>query len=265
MATIKKKKYSDNSNFYTENFANFWDSTQSWGPDANALNLCRYYEQIVSNGNKTLLDIGCGTGNFALYFLQKSYTVTGLDLSEEMLRHARKKTESFIKNGKAKFIQGDARYFKFNTKFALATCFGWCLNHLDGEEDLENLFRSTFNAVEEGGYFFFNFLTEKGFANRNYVRTSDSEKQSSTECWLYHPETEKVSHKFSGFIQSSLGKYYVRFQQTLTLNFHKSITIKRLLSKTGWKEIYFSLPYKPSNPIPSTDEVTPCAWCVAKK
>ena len=39
----------------------------------------------------TLLDLGCGTGEFSIRFLRDGFSVTGVDLSEKMLDIAEKK------------------------------------------------------------------------------------------------------------------------------------------------------------------------------
>ncbi len=39
-----------------------------------------------------ILDLGCGTGNFSIKLAKQDYSVTGIDISTEMLRIARKKS-----------------------------------------------------------------------------------------------------------------------------------------------------------------------------
>lgn len=43
-------------------------------------------------GAKTILDLGCGTGDHAIALTKLGYVVTGLDLSADMIDLARKKT-----------------------------------------------------------------------------------------------------------------------------------------------------------------------------
>ena len=38
-----------------------------------------------SDSNTSLLDVGCGTGRHALEFYNKNYSVTGIDISEQMI------------------------------------------------------------------------------------------------------------------------------------------------------------------------------------
>jgi len=59
----------------------------------------------VINGKK-ILDAGCGTGTHAQYFSQKGFDVTGIDLVDEFLAHARNRC-------KGEFIKMDLREMTF--------------------------------------------------------------------------------------------------------------------------------------------------------
>jgi ubiquinone/menaquinone biosynthesis C-methylase UbiE len=54
---------------------------------------------------KTVLDVGCGSGIYAIYFARKGAAVTGIDFSENMLALARKNAES--ENCKIDLIHDD--------------------------------------------------------------------------------------------------------------------------------------------------------------
>ncbi len=47
-----------------------------------------YSATSIGRTNKSVLDLGCGTGQLALRFLQNGYRIVGIDGSEHMLRHA---------------------------------------------------------------------------------------------------------------------------------------------------------------------------------
>ena len=63
--------------------AQLWDEVYSpgndesiWGPP------CEIYTQIAeAAGNGTVLDLGCGDGRHALYFAQRGFEVTAIDIS----------------------------------------------------------------------------------------------------------------------------------------------------------------------------------------
>ena len=75
---------------YGPGFARVYNS--QWGGFARQLapRLLEWHERTYAgSAGKNVLDLCCGTGQLALYFLEKGYKVTGIDLSEPMLRFAR--------------------------------------------------------------------------------------------------------------------------------------------------------------------------------
>lgn len=83
----------------------------------------------------TLLDIGCGSGFSAEYFSNKGINVTGIDLSEEMIRIAKEKHPS------VNFQVADMRTFKPSTKIDVVYA-GYSMFHFpqeDFERTLENI------------------------------------------------------------------------------------------------------------------------------
>ena len=47
--------------------------------------------ELLGEGSGNLVDIGCGTGSYAAALAELGWTVTGVDVSEDMLRRAREK------------------------------------------------------------------------------------------------------------------------------------------------------------------------------
>jgi SAM-dependent methyltransferase len=69
------------------------------------------------NRHVRILDIGCGTGRHALELTRRGYKITGVDLSDAMLKRAREKAieQDLIID----FQRVDARRMKFSTEFDL--------------------------------------------------------------------------------------------------------------------------------------------------
>jgi len=64
-----------------------------------------------------ILDVGCGTGRHAIEFARRGYQVTGIDLSENQLAHARGKANAAGVN--PVFERRDARLSHYESEFEL--------------------------------------------------------------------------------------------------------------------------------------------------
>jgi SAM-dependent methyltransferase len=69
---------------------------------------------------KTVLDLGCGTGNHALPLSMRGFEVTGVDRSESMLAQARKKAAQHNAQTQHAFHQADVRSVDLGRRFDAA-------------------------------------------------------------------------------------------------------------------------------------------------
>ena len=98
---------------------------------------------------RTVLDLGCGTGNHALRLARRGYAVTGIDLSSEMLRRAYAKAEGA---GLAvDFRQGDVRYFDADATFDAALLMFAVLGYQHDDDDVLETFRNIRRHLRRGG------------------------------------------------------------------------------------------------------------------
>jgi tRNA (cmo5U34)-methyltransferase len=101
---------------------------------------------------KTLLDIGCGAGNYTLMMLSKmkNLNCTLVDLSKPMLDKAYERVSQFTEK-KAEIIQGDIREIHLTGDHFDIILAGAVLHHLRDEADWEFVFRKLFNTLKPGG------------------------------------------------------------------------------------------------------------------
>ncbi len=88
----------------------------------------RYQECLKNTAQKeinSILDIGCGSGHYCDAYLNQGKRVTGLDIADGMLKIATKKTEKYIKEGKADYILADYLSHNFTSKFDSACLMGF--------------------------------------------------------------------------------------------------------------------------------------------
>ena len=70
-----------------------------------------FYSALLNQyQKKQVLEIGCGSGNLARFFIDNNYTYCGLDYSADMINLCRDK------NSKGNFILGDMTQFSLKNK-----------------------------------------------------------------------------------------------------------------------------------------------------
>jgi len=119
---------------------------------------CDFIEK-EANYNKSLkiLDIGCGTGRHSIELKKRGYSVTGIDLSDSMLKRAKEKAEE--QNLKIDFLKRDARNLDIKNEFDLAImlCEG-SFPLMETDEMNFKILQNACNALKEKGRFIFTTL-----------------------------------------------------------------------------------------------------------
>ena len=106
--------------------------------------------------DKTILDVGCGTGDLAVALAGVGFQVTGIDYDREMLAEAKKKGESSVT-----FLQMDMNSLAaaFNpATFDAVLCFGNTLVHLSGLPEVEVFCRAAREVLKNKGKFLLQIL-----------------------------------------------------------------------------------------------------------
>jgi len=148
---------------YGKSFAGVYDNLFGGHADKAALLLLRFFgSQTIATTRPKVLDLGCGTGQAVLRFLEAGYPVTGLDISPDMLNIARAGCRRFEVSGQVDWAQMDLSRFELKGPFGLAFSTYNSLNHLDSEKSLRGCFRSVRTGLAESGWFVFDYHTQKG-------------------------------------------------------------------------------------------------------
>jgi SAM-dependent methyltransferase len=112
--------------------------------------------QTYGNGPvRSVLDLGCGTGNHALPLAERGYAIVGVDRSAGMLEAARKKAASRQIGGKAKFYQEDIRSFQVEQSFDASLMMFAVLGYQLKNADVVAALRTARKHVRLGGLFIF--------------------------------------------------------------------------------------------------------------
>jgi SAM-dependent methyltransferase len=105
------------------------------------------------NHATSLLELGCGTGSI-LARITAVPSITGLDLSSQMLAFARSRVPN------ARLIETDIASFSLGEEFDVVICVFDTLNHLVTFDSWVSLFEATSRHLRVGGLFMFDVNTQ---------------------------------------------------------------------------------------------------------
>jgi SAM-dependent methyltransferase len=116
--------------------------------------------ELTKRNVSTIMEVACGTGRLMKILEDEGYAVTGLDLSEEMLKIAKKRVHGRLLNQDMRSIEIDAR-------FDAVVCMGSSFTYMQSEEDVMNALRSFHRQLREDGLLIFdNFNADRFDATR---------------------------------------------------------------------------------------------------
>ena len=112
--------------------------------------------KIVRYGEtpKTVLDLGCGTGE-VLIRLTPTYEMTGIDLSKEMVDIAKRKTDT------ASFYVQDMRELNLEKKHDIVISLFDTVNHLISLDGLKRTFQGVYENLNQEGVYIFDVVTRE--------------------------------------------------------------------------------------------------------
>ncbi|MCP4134331.1 MAG: class I SAM-dependent methyltransferase [bacterium] len=103
---------------------------------------------------RSMLDVGCGTGNHALLFAEKGYDVFGIDLSQEMISIAESRSGSL---DNLNFACCNADDFNLDRQFDAIVSLFHVISYQATNKALYNTFKNVYNHLGKDGIFIFDF------------------------------------------------------------------------------------------------------------
>jgi SAM-dependent methyltransferase len=118
--------------------------------DPDRSDLDTYVAIAEELGARRVLDLGCGTGTFAILLASRGFEITGVDPALASLKVARAKPRSDV----VRWIHGDAASLP-TLEFDLATMTGNVAQAVVERPDWEALLRSVYEALRPSGHLVF--------------------------------------------------------------------------------------------------------------
>lgn len=195
-------------------------------------------ENNIYSGN--ILEIGAGTGNLTLELAKlKDFNILAFDNSLEMISHANEKLKKF---GNVDYIYQDM--FDFNFKlygFDVVVSLLDVINYITEIEDLEYIFNSIYQSLNEDGVFIFDINSRykllEVLGNNTYVYEKDDifytwENTIDEGC------DDIVYFDLNFFYKEEDGKYSRVYEEQVE-RYHSIDTIINLLTNSGFTNIEY--------------------------
>lgn len=108
-------------------------------------------------GAKTILDLGCGTGQHDFFLSRKGYSLTGIDRSEKMISLARQHLSSsdVAAANPLVFLEGDIRTVRLGRVFDTVISLFHVMSYQISNEDLLSAFVTAREHLNNSGIFIF--------------------------------------------------------------------------------------------------------------
>ncbi|MBS4537225.1 class I SAM-dependent methyltransferase [Clostridium sp. D2Q-11] len=149
----------------------------------------------------SVVDLGCGTGNYSIELSKEGFKVIGIDLDEEMINKARKK--SYLLDNKPEFIVGNMLEIDklIENKVDFIFSIGNSIVHLENEKEILKLFKDSYNILNKNGRLLIQIVNYDRILNKNITSlpTINVPEEKLSFIRKYKLENNKI--KFNTTIQ----------------------------------------------------------------
>lgn len=187
--------------------------------------ILRFFKQHgIEEG--TVVDLGCGGGQWLERLVERGYEVCGIDVSARMIDAAKKRVPS------ARFILGSFSDVELPPCDAV-TSLGEPINYLGQKRAIRRTFRRVYQALRPGGMFVFDARepARKPVAPRTVARTGDGWACISEI--VEKPEQNSLVRHITTFRQ--VGKLFRRAEETHSLKVYPQAETSAWLREVGFR------------------------------
>ena len=182
------------------------------------------------NAGESGLDIGCGNGYFTRALIRAGYSVTGIDISSEMLDTAQAVA---LKEGiKAEFLLGDITKLKVNAKKDFCIAINDCINYIP-KDKLKTAFSHVKNCLKKGGVFIFDISSSKKLKETVGNNLFAEDNEDISYIWFNSLENDSVTMDLTIFERQKDGRY-ARFDERHIQYIYEEDEILTCLNEVGF-------------------------------
>lgn len=182
-----------------------------------------------------VLDVGCGTGELLIRLHQSGFSVTGVDLSADMLTIAQNKlSQAKIESS---LLQQDMRKLSGLSSFDVITVYCDSLNYLANEAEISSAFQSFYTVLRTGGLLLFDVHSIYKIVQKYIGETFADETEELAYIWNVFEGSYNysVEHELTFFMKDNPTGLYERFEE---VHFQRTFPVKvyqKLLENAGFE------------------------------
>ena len=197
---------------------------------------CNYTIKLLQqNGKKNcrIVEIGCGTGNATMLFEKAGYSMTAIDISEEMLQIAagKKEEQDII------YVLQDATKLELPTKYSAMVSVGDSMNYITEYEDFVNVLKQINKYLKKDGVFIFDLKTIKYFSDiGDSVIAEDREECSFIWDNYFDKDSNINEYYLSIFVRGEDGRYD-KYEEEHYQKGYSIIEVEKAVKLAGLKVI----------------------------
>ncbi len=220
------KTWHETKNFWTDFESRLFSPTRIEQAPAEVgfiLNITK-----LKPGSK-VLDFPCGVARHSIVFAKLGFQVTGVDITERYLRHARTKCRK--EKLRVNLIQGDIRKYKEKRKYDLVvnlfTSFGYFKKLNDDKKVLRNIYQS----LKPGGHFIIDIMGKEIISRKFISNAAFPEEDGSimVELRKIQDDWSWIKNRWIMFEDGKKKEYTVEHR------LYSATELKWLLKDTGFR------------------------------
>lgn len=217
-----------------ESFAYLYDELMEDAPYDKWYDFTKNYVNQYHPNAKTILDVGCGTGEMIVRYAKAGFQVTGVDLSSDMLTVAQEKVEQLGLS--CQLFEQDMRALEGLPTFDVVTVYCDSLNYLETENDVFLAFQQFHQVLNENGLLLFDVHSEYKMKHIFDHATFAEDLGHLAYIWHTFPgeKENSVEHELTFFVERENG-YYERFEENHYQRTLSVQTYKRLLKEAKFE------------------------------
>lgn len=182
------------------------------------------------------VECACGTGSLTLPIRRLGYQMTGVDLSEEMLRIAMEKAREA--GFTIPFVHQDMTQLSVPRKMdcVLCTCDG--VNYLTSPEKAQQFFRAAYGALKNGGALIFDVSTPEKLEKTLGDHTLFCDEEDVAYIWQnrYQEKAATVQLRLTVFVRRPDGAFD-RFTEEQRQRAHSREELFSWLKEAGFEDL----------------------------